>query len=665
VRRRNCGLSLVRPFLVVFDLVLLSVGLLAAVAVRFEGVVPPLLLSDFLREALPVLPFALVVFYACGLYNRVWSYASVDSLVALVTAVSASAVLLAISMGVFTYFGLGVTSFSLLVLSWLLWLLLLGGSRFLWRLVHEFRPSARREPSPGSPGRHRPPPPRQTRVLIYGAGAAGAALADQILYQRGNGLQLLGFIDDDPRKRGLLIRHGRVLGAGQDLKRVLTRHPCDQILVAIPSLSGPELRRITGHCTAAGVPFKILPPVLQLWENQVSFGELREVDVADLLGRDPAQLPYDTCGAYLRGKRVLVTGAGGSIGSEVCRQIARFHPEQIVLMGRGENRIHAIHREIERHYPGMSVPFIGNLTSRASVEEVFQTYAPQVVFHAAAHKHVPLMEPQPLEAITNNVFGTENLAAAAARHRVELFVMTSTDKAVSPSSVMGASKRLCELILQWHQWQVGFHTRFVTVRFGNVLGSEGSVIRIFRDQIQRGEPLTITHPLATRYFMTIPEAALLVLHAGGLGQPSGLYVLDMGEPVAILKLAEEMLRLAGRDTEAAANFRFTGLRPGEKLHESLHSDEEVLERTSPHLLQVRPNGWMQQIDTVEDLLNRLRGLVNLGDAQTARSELLQMANNQYVVEKTIARLSLPLLDLAPRGGDATHGAGQLAEGIGR
>ena len=624
-------------------MLILNFGVIAAVVVRFDGAVPEQLLGAFYREAAVVFPLALLIFYACGLYHRVWHFASVDALIAVAVAVTASAVMLAVSMRAFAFYGAGISSLSLLTLCWMMWLLLIGGSRFSWRVVRQLCVTGRTGHDSGARLAEKAPAPAKpkTRVIIYGAGEAGAALADQIMYQKGNGTELVGFVDDNPKKRNMVVRHGRVLGSGKELKQVCGRHKCDQILVAIPSLSGPHLRRVVGYCNAAGVPYKVLPPALHLWENQVTFGQLRDLDVADLLGRDPAEFPFETCGEYLRGKRVLVTGAGGSIGSEICRQVARFHPQQLVLMGRGENRIHAIHLEIERHYPGMSVPFIGNVAVPAAVNDVFRRYTPEVVFHAAAHKHVPLMEPQPLEAIRNNVLGTQTLSEAASRHGVALFVMISTDKAVSATSVMGASKRLCELVVQRQQWQAGLRTRFVTVRFGNVLGSAGSVVHIFRDQIQRGEPLTITHPTATRYFMTIPEAALLVISAGGIGQPSGLYVLDMDKPVRILDLAEDMLRMAGRDIEDPANYRFVGLRPGEKLHEKLHSDEEVLERINPHILQVRPNGWMQQVDAVDHLLTRLRELIDLGDCESARTELLNMANNQYPVEKSMPQFAVP------------------------
>jgi len=631
--KRVISLNWMRPVLVCLDLLVLGAGIIIAFAVRFDGQIPADLLGKFYVQALPIFPIAIAVFYAFGLYNRIWHFASVDALVSIILAVTTSALALLGSMYLFSIFGNGLRSYSLLTLTWMVWLFAIGAGRFSWRIMRELHvQNGKRQDSRNGhvgPDTSEKTPKQARRIIIYGAGSAGAALADQLRYQPSNGSELVGFVDDDPKKRNMWIRHGRVLGLGTELERICARHKCDEIIIAIPSLGGGYLRRLVRRCSVVGIPYRILPSTLQLWENEISFGQLRGVDLADLLGRDPTQFPVDTCGEYLRGKRVLVTGAGGSIGSEICRQAARFHPQRLILLGRGENRIHAIGREIERHYPGMSVPFIGNITNAASMNEAFELHAPEIVFHAAAHKHVPLMEPQPLEAIVNNVFGTDVTTDVAAEHGVERFVLISTDKAVHPTSVMGASKCICELLLQRKQQDVGLGTRYITVRFGNVIGSTGSVVEIFQDQIQRGEPLTITHPEATRYFMTIPEAALLVIHSGGIGEASGLYILDMGEPIRIQELAEDLLRLAGRDPKDLKNFRYIGLRPGEKLHEALYSDTEVLVRTDPHVLQVLPNGWQDQVETVDYMLARLREVVRMGNAEQAHSELIRMANNQY------------------------------------
>lgn len=631
--KRLVSINWMRPSLGCLDLLVLNAGIILAFAVRFDGQIPLELLGRFYVQALPIFPIAILIFYAFGLYNRIWYFASVDAVVAIIASVTASALALLGSMYLFYVFGNGLLSYSLLVITWMLWLLAVGAGRLSWRILRELyvqngQHYGSRKGS-GHPGMAQKASDRMRRIIIYGAGEAGAALADQIKRQPGNGCELVGFVDDAPNKRNMLIRHGRVLGSGDDLEHICGRHKCDEVIIAIPSLSGERLRSIVERCSQAAVPYRMLPSTLVLWAKEISYGHLREVDLADLRGRDPTEFPIDSCGDYLRGKRVLVTGAGGSIGSEICRQAARFYPERLILLGRGENRIHAIHREIEQYYPGLGVPFIGNITDKASVHKVFDLHAPEIVFHAAAHKHVVLMEPQPLEAIRNNIFGTLRLADAAAEYDVGRFILISTDKAVDPTSVMGASKRICELMLQRKQREVGLRTRYITVRFGNVLGSARSVVEIFERQIQRGEPLTITHPEATRYFMTIPEAALLVIHSGNIGEASGLYILDMGDPIRIQDLAKDMLRLAGRDPDDPKNFRYIGLRPGEKLHEALHSDAEVLERADQHILQVTGNGPRDEVEMVDYMLARLDEVLEIGDAEQARIELAKMANNHY------------------------------------
>jgi FlaA1/EpsC-like NDP-sugar epimerase len=381
-------------------------------------------------------------------------------------------------------------------------------------------------------------------------------------------MKAVGFVDDDAQKQGVAFQGIKVLGRPDDLARICHNKRVDEVIIAIPSATGPQVRGIVEKCQEAEVKFRTLPGVGDLIDGRVSVQSIRDVALEDLLGREPIVLEVDRIRAYLKGKRVLVSGAGGSIGSEICRQVARFQPGKLILFDNAETPLFNIERELVAHFPDIPLsPVVGDIRYRARIEAVFDQYLPEVVFHAAAYKHVPMMEHNPAEAANNNVRGTQVLADAAHEHAVETFVMISTDKAVNPTNVMGASKRAAELYVQGLARES--RTRFVTVRFGNVLGSNGSVVPIFKEQIARGGPVTVTHPEVTRFFMTIPEATQLVLQAGSMGKGGEILLLDMGEPVKILHLAEELIRLSGLRPHEDIDIVFTGLRPGEKLYEEL------------------------------------------------------------------------------------------------
>jgi len=440
----------------------------------------------------------------------------------------------------------------------------LGGTRALFRLYHE-QHGYKNSKSLVEP----------KNILIVGAGEAGTMIAREMLRHPEAGMKPKGFLDDDPAKEGTKILGLPVLGPIDSLPIEVRNHLIQEVLIAIPSGDGRLVRRIMDLSRKAGVSYRIIPGVYQVLSGEVSISQIRKVDIEDLLGREPVSLDVDAISKYLKGKRILVTGAGGSIGSEIVRQVARFGPEKVVLLGRGENSLFELELEIKALFPRLKYELvIADVQNRQKLERVFKKFRPQVVFHAAAHKHVPLMETNADQAIINNVLGTKNVAELALKWGVERFVNISTDKAVNPTSVMGASKRIAEMIVRKLAEKAAPGHTFVSVRFGNVLGSRGSVIPIFKRQIASGGPVTVTHPEMKRYFMTIPEAAQLVLQAAALPYNGKVYVLDMGEPVKIKNLAEDLIKLSGFTPHEDIDIIYTGLRPGEKLFEELLTAEE-------------------------------------------------------------------------------------------
>ncbi len=508
-----------------------------------------------------------IVFYAFGLYRRYWRYAGLPDLLVIFLAVSASAAAVALVVA----FGImgGIVPFfprSILAIDWLLTLACVGGIRLSIRLLSE---SFGTRQGTANAGQH---PPK--RVLVAGAGDAGAMVVREIRRNPQLAMRPIGFLDDQRAKQGKRIYEVPVLGGLADLESLVETHRIDQVVVAMPTAGGEVVRALLDACRRAGVEARAVPGIFELLEGGVSVSRLRDIDITDLLRRQPIQASPEA-GLYLQGKTVLVTGAGGSIGSELCRQLARAQVGELILLGHGENSIFDITNRLRQSNPGVTVhPVIADVRDDARIEAVFATYAPSIVFHAAAHKHVPLMEAHPEEAISNNVHGTAVVVAAAIRHDVERFVLISTDKAVAPTSVMGASKRLAERIVA--QAAARHRRMFIAVRFGNVLGSRGSVVPFFKQQIDRGGPITITHPDMRRFFMTIPEAVYLVVKAGGLARGNELFVLNMGEPVRIVELAEDLKRLSGVEANEVP-IVYTGLRPGEKLEEQLWEPGSLVE----------------------------------------------------------------------------------------
>lgn len=497
--------------------------------------------------------------YFFNLYWRDWEYASVYEVITVVKCVSATVIVSTISG--LAFFDTKIT-WQFLIVCWLLLVISIGGVRLSMRVFREFfaDSSVMENAKP---------------TLIVGAGAAGTLLVRQMLMHPAMRMDPIAFVDDDPDKLRKDIYGVRILGAIKDIERIVDTMGITKVVIAMPSLPIKKLNEVYDVARKTGAECVILPNIDDVMSGNLHVQQLRNVEIEDLLGRDPVHLDQTMIEKQLRGKKILVTGAGGSIGSEICRQVAKFKPKEIVILGHGENSIYQLNMELVGKYSQhfTITPVIADVQDRKRIFEVMDKYKPDVVYHAAAHKHVPLMELNPREAVKNNILGTRNVAEAASHARVKAFVMVSTDKAVNPPNIMGATKRLCEMIVQDMATRSEY-TKFVAVRFGNVLGSRGSVIPLFKKQIAEGGPITVTHPDIVRYFMTIPEAAQLVIQAGALARGGEIFVLDMGQPVKIVDLAKNLIRLSGYD-EGDIEIKFTGLRPGEKMYEELLNEGEV------------------------------------------------------------------------------------------
>lgn len=552
-------------FLGSLDIISAIIAALVSIYLRFDGNLIP---QNYLSMLVGQLPFfvmiTIVSFFLFKLYSRVWRYAGSSELLAIVGANFAGA----ICWFIFSVLVEAVLPRSIYILTALVLTFFVSGTRLSLR-VYSYLTS-----KPQYIQRTQ----KLNKVLVIGAGDAGAMLAREIERYHSGKRKIIGFIDDDRDKQGKTMFGIRVLGSRYDIEQVVADTDANEIIIAMPSVKGKEIKEIIDVCKNTNCKLTILPGVYEIIEGTVSVNQLRPVEVEDLLGRDPVKLDTKNVSAYITGKVVLITGAGGSIGSEICRQVAKMQPKKMLLLGKGENSIYEISQELSIEYPQIrKVPIIADVRDEERINGIMDYFHPHVVFHAAAHKHVPLMEYQPMEAVRNNVLGTKVVAEAASKNGVETFVMISTDKAVNPTSVMGCTKRVAEMFVQ--SMNSISETRFAAVRFGNVLGSRGSVIPLFKKQIAKGGPVTVTHPDMKRYFMTIPEASQLVLQAGAMAEGGEVFVLDMGEPVKIYDLARDMITLSGMIPEVDIEIKFTGLRPGEKLFEELLSAEDGTEAT--------------------------------------------------------------------------------------
>jgi FlaA1/EpsC-like NDP-sugar epimerase len=555
------------------DIVVLYFAFLFSYLLRFEFAIPAEQLLDTWRQLAFVVLLQSAVLFLTGIYSFIWRYIGMGEIKAFIKAALYSALpLLALRVFLSEDFQVWRVPFTVIIFDSVLAFGGVLGSRVLWRSMYE-RKEKRRKAAHSTNGHKKKKP-----VLLIGAGRAGVLAAREIKSRGDIELEIKGFIDDDPAKRGSVIHGVEVLGGCQDLPHLVPKLGIDHVVISLAQASRQEFRRILDLCEAIPVHVQIIPGLYEILEGKVKFSRLRDVQIEDLLGREQINLEEQSIRRFLEGKTVVVTGAGGSIGSELARQVARFLPAKLLLIDRAEFALFGIEQELRELFPELAVvPLVADVGDRMRLRSIFSTHGPSVIFHAAAHKHVPMMEHNSCEAVKNNVIATYSLGEIAGEFGAEAVVLISTDKAVRPTSVMGATKRVAELVIQ--SLNSKYETRFVAVRFGNVIGSAGSVIPIFKDQIRKGGPVTVTHPEMVRYFMTIPEAAQLVLQAGTMGNGGEIFILDMGEPVRILDLAKDIIALSGLRPFEDIEIVFTGVRPGEKLFEELQTDEEDMART--------------------------------------------------------------------------------------
>lgn len=589
-------LDMIRRFraliLVALDVILINSSIMVGLFLRFSLDdtylrIPTKDMTRYNSSALAITIIFIATFYLFKLYNSLWRYASINELVSIVLATTISTVL---SYGYGLLLGIPMPR-SIYIISWMLIMLSVGGVRFSYRIYWVSYYLGKKEKY------------ALKNVLVIGAGSAGALIIKEMHKNKELGYYPVGIIDDDKYKKGKFINNVQVLGGRDDIEKIVKQNKVDEIIIAMPSASQNEKKGIIDICKKVKCKVRVQPGINYMLDTSSPLGRVRDIDIEDLLGRDPVKLDIDDIAGYLTDKVVLVTGGGGSIGSELCRQIAEFRPKTLLLLDIYENNAYDLQNEIKYHNPDINLKvIIGSVRDRERIEEIFMLYRPDVVFHAAAHKHVPLMEDNPCEAVKNNIFGTLNVVRCADKYKAKRFVLISTDKAVNPTNVMGATKRVCEMIIQSIDQQS--ETEFVAVRFGNVLGSNGSVIPLFKKQIENGGPVTVTHPDINRFFMTIPEASQLVIQAGAMAKGGEIFVLDMGQPVKIVDLARDLIRLSGFEPDKDIKIVFTGLRPGEKLYEEVLMAEEGLKKTAHEKIFI---GTLTDID-YNNLIKKIRCL---------------------------------------------------------
>lgn len=597
-----------RIFVVAGDILLICLSFFLAFYLRFDGKIPPYEMTLFYPWMPALIAARLSFFFFFDLYGGMWRYASVNDLLGIMKAVSASSVVFILAIVFFH----GLVGFprSVFIVDFLFTLFFIGGSRFFLRVYREVFPEKNTK--------------AVKNILIAGAGDAGHSILREIKGNHHLSYHVAGFIDDDKLKQNMNIQGIPVMGTRADIARIARKSEIDEIIIAIPSATRHQLRPIVEECEKAKVLVKITPAMGDLINGKISFNQVREVQIEDLLGREAVEIDKNTIKKYIFGKRILVTGAGGSIGSEICRKALKFDPQSLILFGRGEHSIYEIYNELSAIKGSTElIQIIGGSIDKKRLDGVFKKYNPEIVFHAGADKHVPLLELNPGEAVLNNIIGTKNLIEAAEDNGTEKVVCISTDKAADPASVMGCAKRIVEIIIQNRKSRA---TTTIGVRFGNVLGSRGSVIPLFRKQIANGGPVTVTHPDMVRYFMTIPEAARLVLQSGAMGRCGDIFLLDMGSPVGILDLVRQMIRLSGLEPEKDIPIVFTGLRPGEKLVESLTGENERLFRSDhPKIFLLKTEGLKQKCD--EQDIDELKELALEMDNESLIKKLKEIVPN--------------------------------------
>lgn len=598
-------------FILAADAGLMVLSLVAAYLMRFEFTLNDAMLQQITVTLVWLVPLKIAVFFSLRVYRGMWRYVGIDDVWLLIKAAS-TASLLAVALLIF------ITRFhgyprSVFIMDYMLTLGLCAGLRLAIRSWFKVYNANQQKWSFSTILRHEKGNP----ILILGAGDAGEKTLREIRDNPHLGYWVVGYLDDDPEKQNRTIHSVPVLGTLADLPAIVRKYSILEVLIAMPSVQGSIIRQVVDACKAADVPFKTLPGLGELIDGKVSIKALRDVNYKDLLRREPVHLDIGEIAGYLKQKRVMVTGAGGSIGSELCRQIIRFQPEQLILMDAAEPSLYSVQMEL-KHRAGYQryKTVLGSVTDENLVDRILGNYRPHVIFHAAAYKHVPMIERNPWQAVTNNILGTRVMVEKAMAHDVGHFVMVSTDKAVRPTNMMGASKRACELIVQ--SFFGNGNGCMMSVRFGNVVGSAGSVIPLFRDQIARGGPVTVTHPEVTRFFMTIPEATQLILQAGALGKGGETFILEMGTPIKIADMAKDLIRLSGKEPETDIKIRFTGLRQGEKLYEELITEGEGIVNTAHEKIMVLKsnnqwNGHGTQAAYRAWLMDRINELADLAD----------------------------------------------------
>jgi FlaA1/EpsC-like NDP-sugar epimerase len=585
--------------LIGYDVIFLIITLYFALLLRFDFNIPQEYIIFFKLSVIPVAIITLICNRFFNLYNSIWKYASIEELISIIYSVSLANVIFIIYSYLVNYKFLENRyyrfPFSVHIIFWILSVVALGGTRFTYRVMGDVKGEK------VSKNRHK-------KLLLIGAGDAAALLIKEIKRHKNLNYDIVGLIDDDNEKKGRLINGIEVIGGREKILDICKKNSVEEIILAIPSADLQTKREIVNICKNTKCNLKTIPGLYELIDGKVNITKLRDVNIEDLLGREEVKLNSENINKYIKDKVILVTGGGGSIGSELCRQIAKFSPKKLIILDIYENNVYDVQMELNHNYPNLEKEvIIASIRDEYRLKNVFDTHRPDVVFHAAAHKHVPLMEENPSEAIKNNIIGTYNVLKCSDEFNVKKFVQISTDKAVNPTNIMGATKRFCEIMVQ--AFDKISNTEYVAVRFGNVLGSNGSVIPLFKKQIAHGGPITVTHPEINRFFMTIPEASQLVIQAGAIADGGEIFVLDMGKPVKIVDLARDLITLSGYKPDVDIRIEYTGLRPGEKLYEELLMDEVALTSTEHDKIFVeKPN--QIGIDFVKKSIEEFKDVLN-------------------------------------------------------
>lgn len=578
---------------VLIDIVLINLAYLLAIHFKYNGALLNKVLRDYKTEGIIVTIIFILVFYLFKLYESLWNYASIDEFMLII----AGCIVANLIAYIYQKLSGSNIIYSVNILAGIISCMFICGFRVSFRLYSRYILSIDKEAEKPL-----------KRVMIIGAGQAGSSAIKEMNMQEQREYKPVAVIDDDKHKIGTAINRIKVKGDRNSIEKIAKDESIDVILVAIPSLDNKNKKEIIDICKRTKCKVKIIPSIYNILDEKVMLSKMRDVDVEDLLGRETVKLDMNGIADYVQGNNIMVTGGGGSIGSELCRQIAKFRPKQLIILDIYENNAYELQNELKYKYPKLNMKvLIGSVRDKKRLDYIFRTYKPEVVFHAAAHKHVPLMEDSPMEAVKNNVFGTLYTTECADKYGAKRFVLISTDKAVNPTNVMGATKRMCEMIVQ--SMDKVSKTQFVAVRFGNVLGSNGSVIPLFKKQIAQGGPVTVTNKYITRFFMTIPEAAKLVLQAGAFANGGEIFVLDMGEPVKIYDLAHDLIKLSGYEPDKDIKIEITGLRPGEKLYEELLMNEEGLQDTKHKKIFIgKPT--FSDIDKLKKSIDELKKIIN-------------------------------------------------------